>query len=490
MTDRVSGERLADVRVIGNGIVYKGPAGDYRFDQVPLGANNSPREVNLRFDKDGYWFVNATAVVTGELLPDGTCRPHETTVDVALLPVAPAFVSGQVVEGTVDPPDFDTVLASTTPVEGAQVCAFANDGGSCATTQADGRYPATSGAELSFLLQDNDPANAGLGVQDLGPLTCNTYSLLNRCTYRHGYWTTQQGLAYPLGTVQPGQHLHKDVALVRQCTTSLEGTVTDTATGGPAANVRVDAFVVGLDGEAVATDAHGHFSMPELLLGVNNRPVTYLVAAGNGPLSQVLLDHCGAPATVVNLTVTSPATGGITGRVVDQEDHDVLIGGALVGQPGNSPGGSVINCPPCGTTNIEGHYTLDGVLVGPTAVTADHPDYWPPEQPTPVEVTAGTPVTAPDIFLLHRRFAAIEGAVTDQTTGQPIDGANVSDAFYGFPSDRTRFLPASWDSMGCQSWDHPARLAAGSLALLVDCPRVMSMDAEVVEGGTHGGQRG
>lgn len=51
------------------------------------------------------------------------------------------------------------------------------------------------------------------------------------------------------------------------------------------------------------------------------------------------------------------------------------------------------------------------------------------------------------------------------------------------------FLPASWDHLGCQSWDHPARLAGGSSACSLTA-RVMSVDAEVVERGIQGGQRG
>ena len=51
------------------------------------------------------------------------------------------------------------------------------------------------------------------------------------------------------------------------------------------------------------------------------------------------------------------------------------------------------------------------------------------------------------------------------------------------------FLPASWDHLGCQSWDHPARRVGGSwFASLTR--RVMSLDAEVVGDGIQGGQRG
>jgi hypothetical protein len=51
------------------------------------------------------------------------------------------------------------------------------------------------------------------------------------------------------------------------------------------------------------------------------------------------------------------------------------------------------------------------------------------------------------------------------------------------------FLPASWDHLGCQSWDHPACLAGGACFCSLTA-RVMSMDAEVVKGGIQGGQCG
>ncbi len=53
----------------------------------------------------------------------------------------------------------------------------------------------------------------------------------------------------------------------------------------------------------------------------------------------------------------------------------------------------------------------------------------------------------------------------------------------------TGFLPASWDHLGCQSWDHPARLAGLSLVRSLTA-RVMSVDAEVIERGIQGGQCG
>lgn len=69
-----------------------------------------------------------------------------------------------------------------------------------------------------------------------------------------------------------------------------------------------------------------------------------------------------------------------------------------------------------------------------------------------------------------------------------LTGAN-SVACHEHGTGLTGFLPGSWDHLGCQSWDHPARLAGGSLECSLTA-RVMSVDAEVVERGIQGGQRG
>jgi hypothetical protein len=51
------------------------------------------------------------------------------------------------------------------------------------------------------------------------------------------------------------------------------------------------------------------------------------------------------------------------------------------------------------------------------------------------------------------------------------------------------FLPASWDHLDCQLWDHPACRAGRSLVRSFD-RRVVSEDVEVGSGGVQGGRRG
>jgi len=51
------------------------------------------------------------------------------------------------------------------------------------------------------------------------------------------------------------------------------------------------------------------------------------------------------------------------------------------------------------------------------------------------------------------------------------------------------FLPCSWDHLGCQSWDHPARLAGGPWVRSLT-RHVLFVDVEVISGGIQGGQCG
>jgi len=51
------------------------------------------------------------------------------------------------------------------------------------------------------------------------------------------------------------------------------------------------------------------------------------------------------------------------------------------------------------------------------------------------------------------------------------------------------FLPGSWDHLGCQLWDHPARLVGGCLVGSLT-RHVRFVDVEVIQHGIQGGQCG
>ncbi len=53
----------------------------------------------------------------------------------------------------------------------------------------------------------------------------------------------------------------------------------------------------------------------------------------------------------------------------------------------------------------------------------------------------------------------------------------------------SRFLPGSWDHLGCQLWDHPARLVGGCLVGSLT-RHIRFVDVEVIQHGIQGGQCG
>ena len=68
------------------------------------------------------------------------------------------------------------------------------------------------------------------------------------------------------------------------------------------------------------------------------------------------------------------------------------------------------------------------------------------------------------------------------TPGRPVACHEHGTALSGF-------LPASWDHLGCQSWDHPARRVEGfSVRSLTR--HVLFIDVEVIRRGIQGGQCG
>ena len=425
---------LADVTISNRAGVTTNSAGEYRIDDITL-INNAPTPITVTFQKEpGYWQKSKEVIVYGELDPQGECIPHESRLDATLLRRDPAFVSGKVYVGRVEAPDFDTVIPTSTPLDDAQVCAVTPSSTRCATTNADGRYP-PGGGELQADLHDNLPVTIQLTAQAEGPESCNTYSLSRPCARRHGYWGSPQAGPFFLGPVEPGSHQTRDLALVPMCQAALSGTVTNTATDPPtpAAGVRVDAFTADgvFDADSVLTNAQGEYSIPELLLGTNNRPAEYGVQARpDGPLELVTLDSCGSSVRQ-DVTVNLPVRGDVTGEVRDEETGQLITDQVVnVGPPGS--------CSPECVDTVDGRYTLRGFAPGPKALIAgETPTYWRPAAPTLVTVVSGQTVEADPLLLLRKRFATIAGTVRDQLTGESIVGASVHDNQFGVPRDNT-----------------------------------------------------
>ena len=107
----------------------------------------------------------------------------------------------------------------------------------------------------------------------------------------------------------------------------------------------------------------------------------------------------------------------------------------------------------------------------------------PPLQSKTAGQQALSPVTARG--LLHRQLLGgyqvadvrgrnwMESAVACHEHGTALSG----------------FLPASWDHLDCQSWDHPARRVGGPFVCSLN-RHVVSSGVEVISGGIQGGQCG
>ena len=381
-------------------------AGHYRFE-VALDDGNLPKQIAVGASKEPtYWSESEFPVEV---------RCKETTLlDFALVRVRPAELSGRVVEGFVVPPDYSTVIPTSTPIEGAIVY-LPNHATSAGlqTTAADGSYDLGS-----FRVgHNNEPIDLSVHADKF-----------RGAPDRDGYYSNDVGFHAEADDV-----LVQQIALVKQCTGSVSGHVT-THAGQPAPGVRVDVFVRDWDGDSAITDAQGAFSIPRLLLGHNTAPITYTAAADFpfGTTAPAPLTTCGDHAEVELALAPPDLFGDIEGRVLDQETLQP-VEGARVGLPGGGPGGSFIVCP-CDDTDADGHYLLEHVFLGTdvppggvqSAVTAGKDDYWSPLSPVAVTVRANETSTADDILILRRHYASMTGIVRDAITKQPIPDASIS----------------------------------------------------------------
>jgi hypothetical protein len=419
VTDRETGESLAGVDIFtGNPVVpdaTTGPDGRYRIEHLPLGENNSPQQFGLHPAKDGYWSHDALGVAV--------CN-ETTRLDISIVRIEPYRISGQIVEGVPDPTDHSKVTPTSTPIRsaGAQVFGLVPDFSTPpSVTGADGRY------DITFHNFDNKPlVNSVLHV----------YDTLHGELDPDGYWSAD----IDLDRFNAGDHVMRDVALVKKCTGSIAGRVVDEG-GAPLAGASVKAFDFFDHGETTS-DAEGRFSFPALLLGRNNAPTTYHVGVTtpgyDGPVVSTPFATCGDQREVtVVLQPTTTFSGAIEGHVYDEETGAPVAGiDVTLGS----------NCP-CTKTDGDGHYRLDDINVGgsgdaviETIVTAEltnaH-DYWG-SLVTGIEVHANR-TTPLDLKILHKRTARIAGIVRDAVTHQPIADASV--ALETYPGVGTRTGP-------------------------------------------------
>lgn len=89
---------------------------------------------------------------------------------------------------------------------------------------------------------------------------------------------------------------------------------------------------------------------------------------------------------------------------------------------------------------------------------------------------AGKTQTLPESYVVPRTLVASSslGRVACHEHGTGVGG----------------FLPGSWDHLGCQLWDHPARLVGGSWVRSFDRDVVVFGVVVEVGRGIQGGRRG
>jgi hypothetical protein len=396
--------------------------GSYTVDHVRLGENNSPVEVELTAQKDEplfahigqYWHATKSGVAV--------CN-QTTEIDLALVPVHPGFLSGTIVEGNPDPSDYSKVIPTSTPIEGARPVLGYLAPEEPFTTGQDGRY------DLSFHVgYNNEPITPILAVE------------VPDLPYRHGYWARE----IVLGEIGPDQHVVQDVALVKQCTASISGHVSYGDTGLPAANVQVSSGnAANTDEDSTQTDAQGAFSFPELLIGMNNRPVAFDAFADAPGYNEAFVDSrtdslafgCDGHwnVTLVLQRSATPNFGTVEGHAYDQETGAPIADAAIQIVTGGQcaiPGSKCV-----ATTDSQGFYRLDPVPVSfdssiTTVQYGIDAFHEAPFTPTPdyyadagtVDVTAGS-TAVHDFHLLRRHYGRLTGVVRDAITHAPIAGA-------------------------------------------------------------------
>ncbi len=396
ITDADTGDPIQDVVVSIFPDIRTDAEGHYELPHQALGLNNSPMDVVVSGQKTpNYWSGQGEGV----LLCDET-----TTIDFTMVRVRPARLSGTVVVGTVVPPDYDTVVPTSTPIEGAQVCAY-NWTCQDEPTGPDGAF------DFSFPLAHN---NQPLFLY----LTASQQDESSATPWRTGYWYEYVWL----DQVDPDEHVAQDIALVKKCTGSISGTVVDGSTNEPVADVWVNAWLSNVDSAWDQTDANGVFEFPELLLNHNNAPATYLVSAsaGGGPFATPALDECGDHAEVP-LELDHERSATIEGLVLDEESLSPIEGAWVTW---------CLSCPSV-LTDATGHYELEvnlGFSDEPNdiSILAGKDPYWQQEHPPIVEdVLPNQTRTASDVLLLLRRYGAVAGVVRDSITHAPIPDASV-----------------------------------------------------------------
>jgi hypothetical protein len=425
VTDKVTGAPVAAASVTGgNKSATTDETGRFTLPQVGLGTNNAPISVAVTASKNPpatnrigtYWSASSSTILVCD---------RAAQLDLSMVPVVPAKLGGRVLEGRLDASGNVVPVVPETALVGASagIPLVGN-----ATTDATGAYTFKDSTGLVgiHLGQDNAPLTGEISIS--GP----------NLPARQRYWTA----TIQAGAIAPGDDLVAPTAsLLRQCTASISGRITDDTTGEPvpAANVRIASLDTRTnDTVNVTTATDGTYNVPAILFGFNNAPSALRVTVSKTGFTSATVDSqtvgCGTAAAVPvairsNTSTSTVFFGTVTGRVVDKETG-AAISGAVVRASGCTIQNPATDCLPA-TTAADGTYTIARVSTGTTAgatrtvaVTATAPTYRADGNSVSVVLASGATAGAPDIQLLKERFASVTGRVVDEVG--PIPGAAVS----------------------------------------------------------------
>lgn len=395
VTDAVTGAPIQDALVVArddDGGGGPGGGGHHAFYHARTDANGLyditdmiPGDYTVHCGALGYQLAEATATVA-----DG----QTSTVDFALQPLTFGSVAGTV-----------TDASDGTPIAGAFVALVPDTG------QLGGelfRYHAMTGPDGTYLI-DN--------------VLAGDYLMMVHA------WGYADPAPLPV-TVVDGQVTTADIALQPLAFGAVEGVVIDAQSGDPIEGAVVHAGSPwqepgrgGESGHQTLTDANGFYRFDELPTG------TWTIRAmkqGYEP-AEADVDVIADQTAVVDFTLDPLVFGAVAGVVTDAstglpiENAIIRLADAatkVAGPIGDGHGGWR-----WARTDQNGEYLIDTVPAGDYELRA-----WAfgfePGGPVPVTVLDGQTATV-DIPLQPRPQGAIEGVVTDGTTGEPVAGALV-----------------------------------------------------------------
>ena len=448
----LAGARIDYQALPGEPEVVTDAAGRYRVE-IDRDYGFSMRAI---LDPD-HWFDEAGV----EEIPCGGAR----TIDFELLPKIRFTLTGKVVEGTAGPSSDWHAVATVPerPVAGAIVNSYPSscfEPGTSAETQsmttgADG-VAAPARWDLGY---NNTPreilshassvsGSSCFSQEPTASLRLDDYWPSSDPGFAPGFLPSSDTAASPTPLA-----IQRTYVVVPKCATTISGRVVRADNGLPAVGAQVraatsgtgtrnDSWQVGVDGPPIVTGADGTFSFParSVRLGYNNQPVTYGVSlhgvgtweGWQGSIQVPLAGNC-ADSPSVEIQIQPPPVappGAIEGHLYDEETGLPVVGKRVC----------VIFVSCSEPTDATGRYRIENVLgevaVNPDWILTHDSDYWATPKPGTshpvVVVESNRTVTGVDLWILRKRFAAIEGIVTDPTTGQRVPTATVN-LFGGCP---------------------------------------------------------